>query len=1219
MTRSLEPLSFPLRGSRLIEASAGTGKTWTIASLYLRLVLGHGGEAAFARTLAPHEILVMTFTRAATRELSDRIRSRLVDAARGFRDAARIANDDALLRELLAAYPDEAARETAAWRLSTAAEAMDDAAIFTIDAWVQRMLREHAFDSGSLFDEELQPDDEAMLVEATRDYWRQQVYPLGRDAVDDITTVWRDVDALLADVRLLMRYIDASSENDESLGMVWRRGRDARRAVLESVRDGWAERIEAIRTWVREQLASPGHPFVGTRFQTGRTDGWLDELLRWLSAPDGTPFPWKAAIHRLSREGLHESLKPGRTVDVPSLFDDLQARIATVLALPDTTEALRRHAAAGVGARLRSLKHRAGAFGFDDLLARLDEALAGPNGERLRGRIVAQYPVAMIDEFQDTSPRQYRIFDRLYRIADDDAATALLLIGDPKQSIYGFRGADIQSYLQARTATADRHYLLTTNWRATAGLVAAIDHLFGQAEARDGSAFRFAREDETSEWPLPFHPVDARGRSEALFDARGPIAALTIAHDDELAARRDVQRRFAERCAEHIATSLVDERAGFVDATGGFARLKPADITVLVRDRSEAASVRASLQRRRIASAFLSDQDSVFATDEARDLLHWLRAVANPMDARRARVAFATTLVDLPLAALAASGHDDVAFEARLDALKTLNAEWRRQGVLPMLRRSLHLLDLPARWLARADGERKLTNVLHLAELLQAASLHLDGEQALIRWLADQIGLGGRRADEQILRLESDAELVRVVTIHSAKGLEYPIVYVPFACSYRRKKWNDGDVAVLPDGEGGHRLVFDVDDDDRAAADLEQRQEEMRLLYVALTRARHALWLGVAPLKDGNGDRCAFHRSAFGWLIGGDTPLGESDIAARLHRVFDGQRDVRLVAVDGETGRTTYRPAAAPPLIDRPAYAAGFERDWSIGSFSAFVRDLSRVPAVAAIVAPAVEEELLSGPDEEAEADTEPAVPSDAPRHRFPRGALAGNFLHDQLEWLAAHRFALATDPSLRDQLARRCERQGWGSRAHDVVSWMSEIVTTTLPPIGRALDALPRIVPEMEFWFPSEGVDARRMDRLCREHLLDGRERPALPDRTLRGMLMGFADLVFEVDGRYWVLDYKSNALGRDDDDYTADALAASMAHHRYDVQSAIYLLALHRLLRQRLGAGYDPARRLGGALYLFVRGIGGPRAGCHVVEPPLALLDALDAALGSREGMPS
>jgi exodeoxyribonuclease V beta subunit len=335
--------------------------------------------------------------------------------------------------------------------------------------------------------------------------------------------------------------------------------------------------------------------------------------------------------------------------------------------------------------------------------------------------------------------------------------------------------------------------------------------------------------------------------------------------------------------------------------------------------------------------------------------------------------------------------------------------------------------------------------------------------------------------------------------------------------------------------------------------------------------------------------------------------------------------------------RTLLQPRGVQiPLRALAPYAASFERRWAIGSFSTLVRALP-APGLWSSGAAAVRDDEVTGlgdgsmlASEGVPASAATAGPAGAAAiasvsvstagqawHRFPRGAMPGNFLHDQLEWLAGEGFDLDASAELAQHLLRRCERQGWGARGPDVVAWLAQVLRIPLPPVGVALADLSTRLPEMEFWFPSAELKAGEVDALCRQYLLAGRDRPALPERELRGMLMGFADLVFEHAGRYWVLDYKSNHLGAVDTDYTADALEAAMAQHRYDVQAALYLLALHRLLRARLGAGYDPARQLGGAVYFFLRGIQGPVSGCHHVSPPLALLDALDSLLqGDGEG---
>ena len=254
-SHTLEPLCFPLWGSRLIEASAGTGKTWTIAALYLRLVLGHGGDNAFAQPLRPADILVMTFTRAATRELSDRIRARLLQAAQCFRGLAEVPATDPFLAGLLDAYPEGGARQNAAWRLAMAAEAMDDAAVYTIDAWCQRMLREHAFDSGCLFDEELNADERAVQTEAAQDYWRQQCYPLDAKAIDTVLGLWKNVDALVEEMRQLAEAALPPGAGDGTLAECIARTVDSRRTAVAAPKVGWPDRAQAMQQWLDPHTA----------------------------------------------------------------------------------------------------------------------------------------------------------------------------------------------------------------------------------------------------------------------------------------------------------------------------------------------------------------------------------------------------------------------------------------------------------------------------------------------------------------------------------------------------------------------------------------------------------------------------------------------------------------------------------------------------------------------------------------------------------------------------------------------------------------------------------------------------------------------------------------------------------------------------------------------------------------------------------------------------
>ncbi|MGZ8290081.1 MAG: exodeoxyribonuclease V subunit beta [Telluria sp.] len=1210
MSQQLDAFSFPLHGSRLIEASAGTGKTWTIAALYLRLVLGHGGPDGFVRPLAPSEILVMTFTRAATRELSNRVRERLVEAAAYFR-GEREGLKDPFLVKLAAGCGSDSERMKAAHRLVLAAETMDEAAIFTIDAWCQRMLREHAFDSGSLFDEELVSDEKALFEDAAHDYWRQNVYPLNAGALAGLLECWPDVGALKQSVRDLVRRVDLlGAVGAETLPGLIARIQHEQAAQLEQLKQGWADRASEMERWIATQREVAPKCFNGTKLRPDSLVKWFDALRVWAGDPAQVmPAMTGTAWHRLTPNGIMDACSNGYAFDVPDCFAHTETLCEELKKIDPLSHALYRHAAASIARRMAELKQRGRQFGFADMLDRLKDALEGPNGEALRRRITEQYPVAMVDEFQDTSPDQYRIFNLLYRVADNDPAHGLFLIGDPKQSIYGFRGADIHSYLSARSATEGRHYKLGTNFRSTGALVEAVNRLFQHAEGRDGhpgfaaGAFRF-RKGEVN--PLPFDSVGANGRAEKLAGIAGPYQALAVCCTDREDMRVDDYREFfAHHCAEHIVGVLNDPAAGF-DLNGKFTRMVPADIAILVRDRREAAAIRNALAERKVASVYLSDKDSVLESDEAADVLRWLHAVANPLDGGLARAAFATRTAGLPLAELARLSADELEWEQRVEQLKALHTVWQRQGVLAMLRRFIHELQLPSALLREAGGERRLTNLLHLAELLQSASSQLDGEQALIRWFAEQVAGQGESSDERVLRLESDADLVKVVTVHKSKGLEYQLVYLPFAVTARKTDRRNRSFFEYVGKDGQRRIDLALTDEALNAVDNARLEEDLRLLYVALTRARHFLWLGVAAVAEARGSGNRLHDSALGYLLGGGAKIAASDLGAHWERLRGESEAIELRSLEAPEGLTMLaRDDVRPNLVDAAPFDAVFERDWSVGSFTSLTRQTTAAPMRAQ------EETLLEEPDTAPAARTE-----DAPWHRFPRGSVPGNFLHEQLEWMGQEGFAVVDDPHFATRLGQRCERAGWGHRQEDAIAWLRTVATTRLPQLDAPLTALESVLPEMEFWFPSEHLRTGALDRLCREHLLGDAVRPVLPERHLHGMLKGFADLVFEHEGRYWVMDYKSNALGSGDAAYTRAAMAAGMAAHRYDIQGAIYMLALHRLLKSRLGDSYDPASQLGGGIFLFLRGIANPvTRGCYLIEPDAVLLDSLDALLGAAE----
>ncbi len=536
---------------------------------------------------------------------------------------------------------------------------------------------------------------------------------------------------------------------------------------------------------------------------------------------------------------------------------------------------------------------------------------------------------------------------------------------------------------------------------------------------------------------------------------------------------------------------------------------------------------------------------------------------------------------------------------------------WQRQGVLPLLHRLLHDFALPQRLMARADGERALTNLLHLAELLQQAAAELDGEQALIRHLAELLAGAPQGADEQVLRLESDAALVRVVTIHKSKGLEYPLVFLPFICAFRPV--DGGQPLQVHDGER-RRLVLQPDQATIERAERERLGEDLRLLYVALTRARHACWLGVADLKDGRANTSGLHRAALGYLLGGGTPLPDTAALAQwLAPLAVAGESAVLAAPEVDAAQFVEPSSAAAELRWRVPQRKAAEH-WWIASYSALrLGEVEAPPSRfedAAPDSPAAQKAA----DDERESVAVALGAREAPSlHRFPRGPNPGTFLHGLLELAGREGFAaLAAEPErLREQIARRCQLRGLTAWVEPLADWLLDLVRRPLA-LGEggavALAQLASYQPELEFWFEARHVDVRRLDALVQEYVLPGVARPALSRDTLNGMFKGFIDLAFEHDGRYYVVDYKSNWLGEDDAAYTAEAMQRAVAAQRYDLQYVLYLLALHRQLQVRL-SDYDYDRHMGGALYLFLRGSRADGQGIHHARPPRVLIEALDA----------
>jgi len=1174
-------------GVTLLEASAGTGKTHAIAGIYLRLVL--------ETDLTVDRILVVTFTEAATAELRGRIRTRLDEARRILRQGTGGTPEASAL--LL--WGTDADRVRRLHRLETALESFDAAAVFTIHGFCHRVLREHPFATGARFEPEFEPNLEALVQEAADNFWRRQFYP--------------------ASERRLLMALDANLSPESLAALLRRHLRQAEPELLpvaegrslETVLGEADQALDAVLDlWTRDRNAITGrfgdvHGTWGNRPYNRSEEmevHWA--ALDALAAHQGTPAAFDA-VRRLTPDQLAAGKSKRSKEPVPSgPFFDACSRLEAALG---TAGAAWRHALlAAAPGDLARLKHRDGVLGFDDLLRQVACALRAPEGAALIRGLRARYGAALIDEFQDTDPLQWDIFERAF--ASD--AMPLFLVGDPKQAIYSFRGADVFAYLRARQR-AGRRYTLGENWRSASGLVSAVNGLF------EPHPLPFAIPE------IPFHPVTAASRAdETPMTGPGlPEAPLELwcwNPEGEGVTRK-------EHRTEHLAAAAASAIVRWLSAgiRLGERPLEPGDIAVLVNTHDEAEAMARALVQRRVPNV-RQTQRSVFDTPEAHELQILLEGAVGGAPASCQRAALLTGLIGAGASGLAVAQEQENGWDSWAERFAQWRLVWDRHGVLPLLERVLRDCATRGRLLETSDGERRLTNYLHLGELLQqAATTGHRGPRSLADWLSQQRASArheGAPAEETLLRLERDAAAVQLVTVHRSKGLEYPVVLYPFPGREARTPRYSNPSALFHDPDSRHQLKHDVGSPDldrhRTQEAGEQFAENLRLLYVALTRARQRCVV-VWTLGKGAGTR------ALDWLltpppIVSGLPLEQAPEA--LRQSVAGLDAVQARAlVERFSGRQIVISDLPPPedIPWRPDTAASetfsarpfrgtIRRDWSPASFSALAHGVSTDRA-----------DRADADDPHGVVEDQDPSPSPAPLSGF-RGIAAGICLHEILEEIEFD--------SLDTLKLRKRVEAGLRSHAFDAASLAGPLAER----IGHLLDApwfdghALRSLPagdcwrEMEFALPLRSVSPDSLAKAFERgpqgplgpRLATSLRRLTFPE--LRGILSGFIDLVVRAGGRWWLVDWKSNWLGGSLADYGPESLNRVMLAEHYGLQYHLYLVALNRLLRSRI-PGYDYERDFGGVRYVFFRGVTPehPHGGVFADRPSRALLENLDAAL--------
>ncbi|GIU53480.1 exodeoxyribonuclease V subunit beta [Shewanella sp. KT0246] len=1246
----LNPLTLPFVGSSLIEASAGTGKTYTISGLYLRLLLGDENNAP----LTCEQILVVTFTNAATEELRDRIRKRIQVAFKCF---IGLETNDEFVKALYQQIP-ESERAIALRRLDLALKSLDEAAIFTIHGFCQRILSDMAFESSLLFESEFTLDDSEFLHHAVRDFWRETCYPLPPVLAQVIANEFGSPDDLAKQLRQLL---GATQAKTSFIAKDFNKLTNELIQSLSRFKMRWAADSETALTLLHSL------PLNGARFGKKADDypklaAMFDRLSNWVKADYGLP-PIKE-LEMLALSGL--KLNKGGTVPTPSeapLLDHIERLFDLINQIKP---AFLVRAKDGIKLRFALQKAQRNLMTPDDLLITLAGALNSAQNsqaaesqasqeaescvsQQLANAIASRFPVALIDEFQDTDPLQFAIFSAIYQEQEQLDKLSLLMIGDPKQAIYAFRGADIHTYIQARKQT-QAHYNLETNYRSSTALVKGVNQLFSQ------------HDDPFISDAIPYDVVNTpkSADNKILTEAETHAAALRIkllGEDDSGLNKTTGRKVLANDAASEIKRLLTESQDGQCFTGNGFTdngftdngftenssngkSAKPLiakDIAVLVRDRNEAAVMKKALSDRNIGAVFLS-RDSVFKTQEAFELAIILRALATPKDERSLRSAMATELMGYSAQQIHQFNQDEEQRQDLLDKFAEWHQLWNRHGIMPALLSLASETALIKRYLAKGNvneskainetesGERRLTDFRHLSELLQQKATELDGSSALINWFEQQL-IDGQGSDEQQLRLESEQNLVQIVTIHKSKGLEYPVCFVPFISLARDNRRKPTPMLYHQNDQ----LIWDVEATKEGWEQYKQENlaEDLRLLYVALTRPVYVCYLYIANhsrmLKAGISSQ--LFETAIGYLLGITSKecdfeqlklKAQSLTKDKAGNVINAISITEIDAIDESAliNIDNNDQDLAPKTLVRD-----YHTPWRVGSYSGLVKHLAHEK-----VTPGADDEDFSQeiqPQFEPSSDINPfdteAQEDAINRFTFERGANAGSFMHLVLELFD---FTNA-DNELPDALIKAMDQYGFDKEiwTDTLFDWYQQILHTPLLTGYQQCDQqllTPQGMPltlseltekqklvEMEFYLPISRLKSEQLNQLLTHYGYDA----GLEFDELQGMLKGFIDLTFEYNGQYYIADYKSNHLGDDYQDYNIDAMSKAISSHRYNLQYILYTLALHRYLSLRMPT-YDYQRHIGGSFYLFLRGMSpqSPQSGVFFDKPPQALIEQLD-----------
>ena len=1184
MTTGKNKQKIPLSGLRLIEASAGTGKTHTITELFLKLIL--------EKELTVEQILVVTYTEAATEELRDRIRTKL-----------RVKKIE-LSKENIS--PENKKKLSL---LQNALINFDEAAIFTIHGFCFRILKEQAYESSSLFDTELITNQDHLLQETVDDFWRNNFYTAS-PAFAEYAMQKKYSSEYLRDLvsrhlqnpllKILPEITEPKTETAEK----------AFNAACKKAAVCWKQTREEIE----KILLSNGNLKLNI-YKKDKIPIWLAEFdVFFLGKLPSVILPEK--LLKLTPTELAKGTKKDKKTPEHDFFELceklIKAQKELTVQFDCRLKKIEKDLFDQTTKSLTKKKALHNVLYFDDLLLNVYSALYSRKDNSFAESIRNKYRAALIDEFQDTDPVQYKIFSRLFSHKD----TCLFLIGDPKQAIYSFRNADLFAYLKA-AEKAGKPFTLDTNWRSDPGLIKAVNSLFSAHK----NPFLYNKIAFNNVSPAP----DRKNTLKINKLAEPPFQLWFVPTEKEPNTKSSIPKPLLRK---NISDAVAGEISRLLTlGTLGKAclhdkPLAPKDIAVLVRTHKQAGLVQQSLKKYSIPS-ILHSTGNIFETNDAEQLIHILEAIANPGDEKKVKAALATYILSIKGEQLLSTDENLTFLETEMAAFQRYHDLWNSLDFFQMFQLMLIERNIKPRLIALTDGERKLTNILHLAELIHNNLTQENlGMSAAIKWFSEQIQSDIRHQDEEQLRLETDRDAVRIVTIHKSKGLEYPVVFCPFLWDGQTR--NSKAPAVFHDPEGDLTLDLGSDnlDENRKLAAQEDLSENMRLLYVALTRAKNRCYLvwggfkeaGTSPLAYLFHNRdCTHPAEAVQTTDGIFNSLGSKDILEELKDYESiSEKTIQISALPAATDTLEKYTGTSKKLalFDRP-FNRSISREISFTSFSSIISGRHH-------------ESDLPEADEFFHDIEDTDIKEGLSIFNFPAGAVPGTMLHEVIEHLD---FTSNTDDKIDGLIRDKFIHYGFDEKWIPVVrNMLKDLLSISLVP-GDKEFCLSQIesndrLNELGFYFSIKNLSKNTLGALFKNPpeagstpALDGfsDEVEKLKFSPLNGFIKGFIDLIFTYKGKFYIVDWKSNLIGKNINNYSAENLVPIMQKDYYVLQYHLYTLALHKYLKNKL-ASYDYEKHFGGVFYIFLRGIDktkGPDYGIFRDRPKKNLILKMDKEL--------